>query len=86
MLGFALPTEQMRENIRSQKQGPPPDLANPSMRSLLAALPHGTARVAAFETRIWWSPGSAPKTILAAFREAGYRVEGAGERFLVTGR
>lgn len=86
LLGFSLPTEQMRANIGSGKQGPPPDLSSPSLRSWLRTLPAGTARAAAFETRIWWSPGSAPKTILKAFGDAGYRVEGTGERFIVTGR
>jgi hypothetical protein len=86
VLGFSLPTEDMRENIRKQPQGTPPDLSAPSLRSWLEKLPSGSGRGAAFETRIWWSPGGATKTILAGLQRAGYRTEGRGERFIVTGR
>ena len=86
VLAFSLPTDEMRESIRKQPQGPPPDLSSPSLRSWLDALPSGSGRGAAFETRIRWSPGGATKTILAGLARAGYRTEGPGERFIVAGR
>ena len=86
LLGFSLPTEQMREGIRKQPQGPPADLSNPSLRSWLETVPASSARGATFETRIWWSPGSAAKTAASALRERGYRVDSPGGRFVVTGK
>jgi len=86
LLGFSLPTEQMRDSIRSQPQGKPADLSSPSLRSWLEVLPVASGRGAAFETRIWWSPGSAVKTILAGLEKAGYGTGGTAERFIVTGR
>ena len=85
-LGFSLPTEQMRESIRSQPRGEQADLSSPSMRAWLEALPAVSGRGAAFETRIWWSPGSAVKIILAGLEKAGYGTGGTAERFIVTGR
>jgi hypothetical protein len=52
----------------------------------MAGLPSGTAGFAAFETRIWWSPGSAPKSIAAALAAKGYHKVAAPEKFLVTGK
>jgi flavodoxin len=86
LLGFSLPTEDMRTNIAKGGTGPKADLSSPSMRSWLGALPDGGARFAAFETRIWWSPGSAPKTIAALLEAKGYHSVAAPEKFLVTGR
>jgi hypothetical protein len=87
LLGFSLPTEAMRENIRTRpgKAPTPPNLANPSMRTWLAALSKGHGRSAAFETRIWWSPGSAAKTILRGLEEAGYSPIAKTQRFIVKG-
>ena len=50
----------------------PPDLSHPSMRSWIDVLTAGNGRVAVFETRIWWSPGSAAKSILGKLEAAGY--------------
>jgi hypothetical protein len=87
LLGFSLPTEDMRANIgRNPGAGPKPDLSSPSMRSWLASLPSGSAGFTAFETRIWWSPGSAPKVIGEALQAKGYRAGAPFEKFLVTGR
>ena len=87
LLGFTLPTEQMRAGIaKTPPAGPAPDLSAPSMREWMAGLSSGSAGFAAFETRIWWSPGSAPKHIAAALTAKGYRKVAAPERFLVTGR
>jgi hypothetical protein len=62
-----------------------PDLSHPSMRSWLDALPKGHGRSAAFETRIWWSPGGATPGIIRGLERAGYRPLGKGKRFIVTG-
>lgn len=86
LLGFSLPTEQMRESLRNQPSGPPADLSGGSMRAWLAALPAGTGRGAGFETRIWWSPGSAAKAIAKGLEAAGYATDGAVEKFIVTDR
>jgi hypothetical protein len=88
LLGFSLPTEQMVKGLSSEagKAPTPPDLSHPSMRSWLDALPKGSGRAAAFETRIWWSPGSAAKTILGALEAAGYGPAAKPERFVVKGR
>ena len=75
VLGFRLPSEQIRESIRVNpgKVPAPPDLSHPSMRSWLDALPKGQGRAAAFETRIWWSPGGATSAIVRGLERAGYR-------------
>jgi len=87
LLGFSLPTEGMRENIRTNpgKAPTPPDLSSPSMHTWLAALPKGHGRSAAFETRLWWSPGSAAKTIIRGLEAAGYSPLAKTERFIVKG-
>jgi hypothetical protein len=56
------------------------------MRSWLEKLPRGTGRSASFETRIWWSPGSASKTILGLLEGAGYSPVAKAQRFIVTGK
>jgi hypothetical protein len=87
LLGFSLPTDQMRAGIATNPgTGPKPDLSSPSMRAWIAGLAPGGARFAAFETRIWWSPGSAPKHIAALLEAKGYHSVSAPEKFIVTGR
>lgn len=88
LLGFALPTEDMFKGIAANagKDPTPPDLSHPSMRSWLKALPAGSGRAAAFETRIWWSPGSAAKAILKRLEALGYRPVDKGQRFIVEGK
>ncbi len=85
LMGFNLPTEAMLKNIAStaNKDPTPPDLSHSSMRSWLEALPKGSVPAAAFETRIWWSPGSAAKAILKRLEAKGYRPAGKSERFVV---
>jgi len=88
LLGFSLPTEQMRDSIRT---GPayasnPADLSSPSMRSWLEGLAPATGRGAAFETRIWWSPGSAAKSIATTLGQTGFACDGRVEKFVVTGK
>jgi hypothetical protein len=88
LLGFSLPTEQMIKGLGGEagKAPTPPDLSHPSMRSWLDRLPKGDGAAAAFETRIWWSPGSAAKTIHGKLEAAGYRPAAKAERFIVKGR
>jgi len=88
LLGFTLPTDAMRASIStSEAKAPTPaDLSHPAMRSLLSALPQGTGRCAAFETRIWWSPGSAAKQIARELEAHGYQLAAAPAKFKVTGR
>lgn len=88
LLGFSLPTESMLKNLAAGASRDPvtPDLSHPSIRSWLDALPRGTARAAAFETRIWWSPGSAAKAILDRLESAGYRPIAKPQRFVVQGK
>lgn len=88
LLGFALPTEAMRDSLAKPQPGAPrpADLSQPSMASWLASLPMGSGASTAFETRIWWSPGSAAKTIAKRLAASGYRQVAEPERFLVIGR
>jgi hypothetical protein len=86
LLGFNLPTEQMRETIGKDSNVPTPDLSHPSIRSWLETVPTGTGRCAGFETRIWWSPGSAAKKISEELRGKGYSAAGKDEKFIVTGK
>ena len=85
LLGFSLPTEGMLKGIaaNASKDPVPPDLAHPSMRAWLAALPAGHGRAAAFETRIWWSPGSAAKAILRRLEAHGYSAIDKAQKFIV---
>jgi flavorubredoxin len=85
LLGFNLPTEEMRQSIAANPTNPKPDLAHPSMRAWLDGLPKGLGHGAGFETRIWWSPGSAAKQIAVKLQSAGYSA-GTSEKFLVIGR
>jgi flavorubredoxin len=88
VLGFRLPTEAMRQSVlTSERNAPtPPDLSHPSMRSWLDALPNGQGRSAAFETRIWWSPGGAIGPIADKLERAGYPRLTKARRFVVKGK
>ena len=88
LLGFSLPTESMLKGLASNasRDPTPPDLSHPSMRAWLDALPKGSGRAAAFETRIWWSPGSAAKAILGKLEAVGYRPVAKAQRFIVQGK
>ena len=85
LLGFSLPTEDMLKGLGGNAPTPP-DLSHPSMRSWLDALPKGSGLAAAFETRIWWSPGSAAKAILDRLERAGYRPVSKPQGFVVRGK
>ena len=88
LLGFSLPTESMLKGIAGNANRDPvaPDLSHPSMRSWLDALPKGASHAASFETRIWWSPGSAAKAILGKLEALGYRPVAKAQRFIVQGK
>jgi hypothetical protein len=49
-------------------------------------VPLGAGRCCGFETRIWWSPGSAAKKASEALRSKGYSAAGEDEKFIVTGK
>ena len=87
LFAFRLPTDDIRETIRKKAATfpSPPDLSHPSLRQWLEALPPGKGRAAAFETRIWWSPGGATGAILRELRKAGYAPAARGKRFRVSG-
>ena len=88
LLGFSLPTESMLKNIAGSAatNSVAPDVSHPSLRSWLDGLPNGSGRAAAFETRIWWSPGSAAKAILGKLDSHGYVPAGPAQRFVVQGK
>ena len=86
VIAFALPREGFRKQIAGDVKAPrPPDVSHPFLRSWLDALPAGQGWVAAFETRIWWSPRGATGTIEAKLKRAGYRRLTKSERFVVAG-
>jgi hypothetical protein len=84
VFAFSLPSEAMRENIlKSETDGPPPDLSHPTLRSWLDGLPMGHGFGAAFETRIWWSPRGATGTIEKKLARAGYQRLLKAEKYVV---
>ena len=85
VLGFRLADDRMRESIARDEAGSntPPDLAHPSLRSWLGSLGHRDARMAAFETRIWWSPRGATGDIEHLFGAAGYRPIAKAQKIVV---
>jgi hypothetical protein len=86
LLGFKLPDESMRQSVASNPREKTADLSHPSIRTWLATVPAGTGKCAGFETRIWWSPGSAAKTISESLTKLGYEPASPPEKFIVTGR
>lgn len=88
LLGFTLPTEQMLNDIRKNpaNKSPVDGATVKPMRLWLDDLPKGTGRAASFETRIWWSPGSAAKAILRKLNETGYATVAPAEKFVVSGK
>jgi hypothetical protein len=85
VMAFRLPTEKILETMANDTSQPPPDLSHPSMRSWLEGLPNGNGRGAAFETRVWWSPGGATGAIERGLKAAGYRRLASGRKFVVNG-
>ncbi len=85
VLGFRLPDEGMRQSIRANPTRRRETISTPTLRSWLAALPAGEGGYAAFETRLWWSPGGATKAISAGMEKAGYHEVSKARRFIVNG-
>jgi flavorubredoxin len=83
VFGFSLPTEAMRSKITPEAGEAAPNLAHPSLRSWLDALPRGKGKSAAFETRIWWSPRGATSTIAKKLKDRGYPPVAKGAKFVV---
>jgi hypothetical protein len=88
VLTFRLATDGVLKTMGANQSKDPvaPDLSHPSMRSWLGALSRGSARSAAFETRLWWSPGSATSAIVRGLESAGYSTIGKAQRFVVKGK
>jgi hypothetical protein len=86
VLGFRLPTEQIRASIRSDPKAPAAELDHPSMRAWLASLPRGHGCSAAFETRFRWSPGGAVGAISTSLQAAGYPPVAKPGKFIVKGK
>ena len=88
VLGFRLPSDTFLASIAKNPGNSPAraDFASPSLRSWLERLPAGSGRSAAFETRIWWSPGGATGAIVAELERAGYRSLDKPQRFIVRGK
>ena len=87
LFAFQLPTDKIRATIRQKAASfpAPPDLSHPALRAWLETVPAGNGRAAAFETRMWFSPGGATGAILKGLRKAGYAPLARGQRFRVAG-
>jgi flavodoxin len=83
---FRLASETSRRKLGQDADAElPPDLAHPALRTWLEGLPPGHGRQAAFDTRLWWSPGSATGTITKLLERAGYAPVGKTQKFIVQG-
>jgi len=87
LFAFHLPTDAIRKTIADKAESfpAPPNLSHPPMHKWLETLPAGHGRSAAFETRIWWSPGSAARAIQKGLKKAGYAPLARPQRFRVSG-
>ncbi len=83
--GFSLPTERGRASI-DPSTAPAEALEAPTLRSWLETIPSGSARCAAFDTKLRWSPGSAAHSIERELEARGYVSVVDGQHFLVTGK
>ncbi len=88
LLGFSLPGQAMRDGIAKNPTDMKhaPDFSAPLMRTWLEGVSAGGGCCAGFETRIWWSPGSAAKAIAKRLAATGRRAVGGPGKFIVTGR
>ena len=87
VIAFGLSTARARDGIAGTDDGGAhvPDVSEPPMRTWLEALGPRSARSAAFETRIWWSPRGATGDIEHRLERAGYRRASPAHRFVVEG-
>jgi menaquinone-dependent protoporphyrinogen IX oxidase len=88
VLGFRLPSDGFLASLATNpgNSPAPADFTGPSLRSWLERLPAGSGRAAAFETRLWWSPGGATGAIVDGLKRAGYRTVDTPHRFMVKGK
>lgn len=87
VIAFNLATQDTRPKPESLPPGAPtPDLSHPMMRSWLEALPAGTGRYAAFETKVRGPFGHTVKTIAQLMEKAGYTCLVGPFSAIVTGR
>ena len=88
VIAFGLASDKTRDGIgRGERNAEtPPDVAHPSLKSWLDAMPSGHGAAAAFETRLWWSPRGATGSIERALRGAGYATIAKAQRFVVEGK
>jgi flavorubredoxin len=87
VIAFGLPSDSMRAQLAVERGAPSPaDLAHPSLRAWLRALPTGHTPATAFETRIWWSPRGATGAIMGELEAAGYQSVAKPAQFIVKGR
>jgi hypothetical protein len=85
VMAFRLPTDAILGRMASDEHNPGADLSHPSMRDWLDLMPRGHGRSAAFETRLWWSPGGATGAIERGLAAAGYSRLTKARKFVVTG-
>lgn len=91
VMAFGLPSDAMIANSAKDPKAPvPADVSHASLRRWLEDLPRVDAepavhRAAAFETRLWWSPGGAAGGIEKGFRKAGFASVGRAQKFVVKG-
>ena len=85
VMAFRLPTDAILGRMATDPKQADADLSHPPMRDWLDLLPRGGGRSAAFETRVWWSPGGATGAIEHGLEAAGYRRLAKGRKFIVTG-
>jgi hypothetical protein len=86
VMAFSLPSEKTVDGLaRDPGKGKPADVTHPPLRWWLEKLPRGHGRSAAFETRLWWSPGGATGAIERALSGAGYERLAKAAKFVVKG-
>ncbi|HYK95058.1 MAG TPA: flavodoxin domain-containing protein [Candidatus Dormibacteraeota bacterium] len=83
---FGLPTDKVVEGLEAGSDDPAPDVTHPTIRTWLSRLPRGSARSAAFETKLRWSPSHGASSIDKAFESLGYRRLLPPMKFLVEGK
>jgi len=88
VLAFRMPTDQMRESVRSTPPDAPgpADLSHPPMHSWLAALAPASAAAAAFDTQVRGPFGKAAPAIAKGLERAGYRIIAKPQGFTVAGK